>query len=67
MAKLADIAGPRVGALEVPYEGVPKLCPAVDPPSREVSSQVCAELARYRGMLLMINISLVTPALWQAR
>jgi hypothetical protein len=31
------------------------------------SSQVRAELARYNGMLLMINRSLVAPPMWQAR
>jgi hypothetical protein len=36
MAKLVGIDGPGVGALEVPYEGISKLGPAVEPPSREV-------------------------------
>jgi hypothetical protein len=36
MVKLARVAGPHVGALEVPYEGGPELGPAVDTPSREV-------------------------------
>jgi hypothetical protein len=36
MAKLACIVGPRVGSLEVPYEGVPELGPAIDLPSEEV-------------------------------
>jgi hypothetical protein len=36
MAKFACVAGPRVCALEVSYEGVPELGPTVDPPSREV-------------------------------
>jgi hypothetical protein len=36
MAKFARIARPRVGTLEVPYEGMPELVPVVDPPSREV-------------------------------
>jgi hypothetical protein len=36
MAKLAGIAVSGVGALEVPYEGVLELCPALDPPLGEV-------------------------------
>jgi hypothetical protein len=40
MAKLVSIAGPRVGTLEVPYEGALELAPAVDPPSGRCSSQV---------------------------
>jgi hypothetical protein len=36
MVKLESVAGPSVGALEVPYEGVPELNPDVDPPLGEV-------------------------------
>jgi hypothetical protein len=36
MAKFACIARSRVGTLKVPYEGVPELGPAIDPPSTEV-------------------------------
>jgi hypothetical protein len=36
MAKFTRVAKPRVGTLEVPYDGVPKLGPVVDPPSRVV-------------------------------
>jgi hypothetical protein len=36
MAKFARIAGSRIGALEVSYEGILELGPIVDPPSREV-------------------------------
>jgi hypothetical protein len=50
-----------VGSLEVPYEGIPELGPAVDPPHGRCSSQVRAESARYSGMLLMMKRSLVAP------
>jgi hypothetical protein len=36
MAKIASIAGSGIGALEVPYEGISELSPAVDPPPGEV-------------------------------
>jgi hypothetical protein len=36
MTKFTHIAMPRVGTLEVPYEGIPEMGPVVDPPSREV-------------------------------
>jgi hypothetical protein len=55
MAKIASIARPGIGLLEVPYEGVSKLSLAVDPSQGRCSSQLRAELVRYRGMLLMMN------------
>jgi hypothetical protein len=67
MAKLAGIAVPGVGALEVPYEVIPELSPAADPPQGRCLSQVRTESARYSGMLLMMNRSLVAPPLWQVR
>jgi hypothetical protein len=36
-------------------------------PRGRCSSQVCAESARYSGMLLIMNRSLVAPPLWQVR
>jgi hypothetical protein len=67
MAKFARVAKPRVAALEVSYEGVPELGQLLILPRGRFLSQVRAESARYSGMLLMMNRSLVVPPLWQAR
>jgi hypothetical protein len=55
MKKLTGVAESGVGALEIPYEGIPELCLAVDPPPGRCSSQVRVESARYNGMLLMMK------------
>jgi hypothetical protein len=67
MAKLTNTARLGVGALQVLYKGITELSPVVDPAGGRCSSQVHAKSARYRGMLLMMNRSLLAPLLWQAR
>jgi hypothetical protein len=67
MAKFARVAGPRVDALVVTYEGIPELGPTVDPPSREVLEPGTRRVSEVQWDALNDEQIVVAPPLWQAR
>jgi hypothetical protein len=67
MKKLTGVAESGVGALEMPYEGIPELCLAVDPPPGEVLEPGTCRVGKVQRDALDDEKSLVAPLLWKAR
>jgi hypothetical protein len=64
VAKPAGIAEPGIDALEMLYEGVSKLSPAVDPPPRKVLKPGTCRAGKVQPNALDDEQILVDPPLW---